>query len=257
VKARGRLQCAGCRHQASPTAGSILHSSKLPLTVWFQAIYHLTRSKTGVSSLELARRLGVTRTTAWTLKHKLMQVMLERDAEARLAGRVEIDDSTLGGRRSGRKRGRGGPGKVPLIAAVETPAEGRPVRLKLRRVKGFRKTEINQLAKPSLAPGATVVSDGLSCFAAVAAAGRSQQPIRTGSAAQAARPPGQHEPGKPQEQPPRHRPCDPPQTGAPIPRGVRLPLQPTIRSGRDAPPAHARRPQHPTHALQAPQNGGE
>lgn len=189
LKARGLFQCASCRHQASLTAGSIFHSSKLPLTVWFQAIYHLTQSKKGVSSLELARRLGVTQTTAWKLKHKLMQVMLERDAERHLAGRVEIDDSYLGGRRSGGKRGRGAPGKVPLIAAVETTAEGKPVRLKLRRVKGFRKSEITKLAKQSLAPGATVVSDGLSCFTALAAAGCTHQPIRTGSGAQAARHP--------------------------------------------------------------------
>ena len=96
----------------------------LPLRVWFRAIYHLTQTKQGISSIELGRRLGVTQTTAWKIKHKLKQVMLERDATKRLTGRIEIDDAYLGGERSGGKRGRGDPGKTPFVVAVETTAEG-------------------------------------------------------------------------------------------------------------------------------------
>ena len=135
----------------------------------------------GISSLELGRRLGVTQNTAWKLKHKLMQVMMERDAGKRLTGRVEIDDAYLGGERSGGKRGRGAPGKTPIIAAVETTPEGQPVRLKLRRVNGFRRKEVEKLARRSLDPPSTVVSDGLGCFRGVADAGCTHQPIRTGS----------------------------------------------------------------------------
>jgi hypothetical protein len=58
----------------------------------------------------LGRRLGVTQTPAWKMKHKLAQVMMERDATKRLSGRVELDDAFLGGERSGGKRGRGAPG---------------------------------------------------------------------------------------------------------------------------------------------------
>ena len=51
----------------------------------------------GISSIELGRRLGVTQTTAWKIKHKLMQAMMERDATKRLTGRIEIDDAYLAG----------------------------------------------------------------------------------------------------------------------------------------------------------------
>ena len=74
-------------------------------------MYHLTQSKNGVSSLELGRRLGVTQTTAWMLKHKLAQVMMERNATRRLKGDVQMDDVYIGGSRSG-KRGRGAAGKT-------------------------------------------------------------------------------------------------------------------------------------------------
>src|SRR5215210_8611537 len=97
-----------------------LYGTKVPLRTWFRAMDHLTQSKQGISSIELGRRLGVTQTTAWTMKHKLAQVMLERDGERQLTGRVELDDAYLGGERSGGKRGRGSPGKAPFLAAVET-----------------------------------------------------------------------------------------------------------------------------------------
>ena len=98
-----------------------------------------------------------------------------------LTGRVEIDDAYLGGERSGGKRGRGAPGKTPIIVAMETTPEGQPVRLKLRRVNGFRRKEVEKLARRSLDPPSTVVSDGLACFRGVTDAGCTHQPIRTGS----------------------------------------------------------------------------
>jgi transposase-like protein len=124
IKTRALYQCTSCRHQTSVIAGTIFASTKVPLRTWFRAMYQLTQSKGGISSLELGRRLGVTQNTAWKLKHKLMHVMMERDAGKRLTGRVEMDDAYLGGERSGGKRGRGAPGKTPIIAAVETTPEG-------------------------------------------------------------------------------------------------------------------------------------
>jgi hypothetical protein len=153
---------------------------------WFRAMYHLTQSKGGISSIELGRRLGVTQTTAWKIKHKLMQVMMERDATKRLTGRIEIDDAYLGGERNGGKRGRGSPGKTPIVAAVETTPEGKPIRLKLRRVTGFRRAAIATLARRNFDPASTVVSDGLRCFTGVSNAGCVHQPIITGYGRKAA-----------------------------------------------------------------------
>ena len=104
-------------------AGTIFASTKLPLRLWFRAIHYLTQSKQGISSIELGRRMGVMQTTAWQIKHKLKQVMLERDGDKTLTGRVEIDDADFGGQRRGGKRGLEAPGKTPFVAAVETTSE--------------------------------------------------------------------------------------------------------------------------------------
>src|SRR4029077_2866650 len=109
VKTRALYQCAACRRQTSLIAGTIFAATKVPLCTWFRDNYHLTQSKGGISSIELGRRLGVTQTTAWKIKHKLMQAMMERDATKRLTGRIEIDDGYLGGGGDRGQRGRGSP----------------------------------------------------------------------------------------------------------------------------------------------------
>ena len=88
-------------------------------------MFHMTQTKQGISALELSRRIDVSYNTAWAIHHKLRQVMLERNREKPLEGRIEMDDAYLGGERSGGKRGRGSPGKTPFLAAVETTKDGK------------------------------------------------------------------------------------------------------------------------------------
>lgn len=89
-----------------------------------------------------------------------------------LDGRIEMDDAYLGGERGGGKTGRGNPGKKPIVVVVQTDEEGRQRKIKRRRMKG--------LAERILAPGATVVTDGLSCFRGVAGAGCEHMALPTG-----------------------------------------------------------------------------
>jgi transposase-like protein/ribosomal protein L37AE/L43A len=160
IKSRGLFQCSDCRRQTSLIAGTIFAATKIKLRFWFRALSHITQSKQGISSIELGRRLGVRQKTAWSIKHKLQQVMLERDARKRLTGRVEIDDAYLGGERTGGKRGRGAAGKTPFVAAVQTTQTGKPVSIKLRRVDGFTGEALTAFATKSLDPACQVVSDG-------------------------------------------------------------------------------------------------
>ena len=89
--------------------------------------------------------------------------------------------------RAGGKRGRGAPGKTPFVAAVSTSPEGRPRKVKLVPLKGFRKREIARGAKRWLAPGSEVLTDGLRCWNALDGVVGSHRAIRTGSGRQAAR----------------------------------------------------------------------
>lgn len=169
------FQCSECRKQTTLTEGTIFHSTKLPLRKWFQAMYFLTQTKNNVSILELRRTLGINYKAAWRVKHKLMQVMCEREKSTKLSGRVETDDSYLGGELEGGKRGRGSENKISFVAAVQTNSQNNPIYAVFSPVKAFSQEEIGKWAKERLVPGTTVVSDGLSCFTAVKEAGCSHE----------------------------------------------------------------------------------
>ena len=94
-------QCYRCNRQTSITAGTIFEATKLPLTVWFQGIYFMTQDKKGASAMKLHRQLGISYNAAWRMRHKLMQVMMERDRAHPLGGFIQLDDAYLGGERSG------------------------------------------------------------------------------------------------------------------------------------------------------------
>ncbi len=170
------FQCNACRHQTSLIAGTIFQGTKLALTVWFLAVYLISQAKTGLSALALKRHLGVSYPTAWLIHHKLMQAMAAREERYVLDGQVQVDDAYLGGERSGGKVGRGSENKVPFVAAVSLTDDGHPLRTKLTPVPGFTLKSIAEWAKNQLAPGSTVLSDGLACFSAVTEAGCAHQP---------------------------------------------------------------------------------
>lgn len=175
------FQCNRCHTQVTLTSGTIFHATKLPLVRWFQAMYFMTQTKNNVSALELKRLIGVCYRTAWRVKHKLAQVMSEREESTILSGRVEVDDAYLGGEHPGGKAGRGSENKVPFVAAVETNDQGHPMRAVFTPVKSFTSVEIATWACNWLAPTATVVSDGLACFRAVTASGCAHAPQIVGT----------------------------------------------------------------------------
>jgi len=147
------------------------------------AMHLLTQSKNNVSALELKRHLGVSYPTAWLVKHKLMQVMADRDETLVLTGRVEIDDAYLGGERPGTP-GRGSENKVPFVAAVQTTADGKPQKVCFKAMP-FTKAGIQDWANRALHPDAVVYSDALpSMKAGLAAEVAHYHAVKTGSGRQ-------------------------------------------------------------------------
>ena len=180
LNARELYQCHRCHHQSSLTSQTIFAGTKLPLATWFLAMYFITQQKNGISALALRRHLGVSYPTAWSIKHKLMQVMKERDDSRPLSGTIQLDDAYWGGERHGEKPGRGSPNKVPFVAVVATNRAGCPLVMRMSRVKGFQKSEIEAWARKHIDASSLVISDGLQCFSGVADAGCEHYSIVTG-----------------------------------------------------------------------------
>ncbi len=114
------------------------------------------------------------------MKHKLMQVMMERDNSWLLTGHVQVDDAYWGGERHGGRRGRGSENKAPFVAAVQTNSEAHPVYMRFNAVENFRRKTMKEWAEHALNLGTQVVSDGLSCFRGVVDAGCRHTAVVTG-----------------------------------------------------------------------------
>jgi transposase-like protein len=177
---RKTFQCSHCRHQTSLIAGTLFQGTRLPLTIWFLAIYLISQAKTGLSALALSRQLGVSYPTAWRIHHKLMQSMLEREALYTLQGSVQADDAYLGGERSGGKPGRGSENKVPFVAAVSVDAQGHPIYARFTAIKGFTGPAIADWARTTLEKECQVLTNGLPCFNGIADAGPGHAAIVSG-----------------------------------------------------------------------------
>ncbi len=157
-----------------------MQATKLPLTTWFQAFYLIGQAKTGISSLELSRHLGVKYDTTWLLQNKILRAMSDRNDAYMLRGKIQMDDAYLGGERPGGRAGRGSENKIPIVAAVSVNEAGHSVHAKINPMAGFNFEAIATWARDHLAPSSAVLSDGLACFRSVTAAGCSHEAIVTG-----------------------------------------------------------------------------
>ena len=98
---RGLWECAACGCQTSVTAGTIFQDTRIPLPVWFRAMWWVTTQKNGASALGLQRVLGLKKyKAAWMMLHKLRRAMV-RPGRDLLTGRVEVDECYVGGLEEG------------------------------------------------------------------------------------------------------------------------------------------------------------
>jgi len=116
IKGRNCYSCDNCGTQIYPTAGTIFHKSTTPLRIWFEAIYRMASTRCGISAKQIQREMGVTYKTTWRMFHQI-RALLGEDI-INLDGKVEVDETYIGGKRKG-KRGRGAEGKSKVIGAVQ------------------------------------------------------------------------------------------------------------------------------------------
>lgn len=158
-KLKGDLfKCTSCGRKTSVTSGTIFEGTRKPLVAWFRAIWWVTSQKNGASALGLQRILGLgSYKTAWTWLHKLRRAMV-RPGQDRLSGKVQVDETFIGGRRSG-KRGRGAEGKILVLIIAEE--KGKAVgRIRLRIIADASADSLESAIQETVEPDAIVKTDG-------------------------------------------------------------------------------------------------
>jgi len=163
---RGRklYQCKNCRYQASLTAGTIFHKTRIPLKKWFWLIFLLSRNKQGISMKGIQRLLSIgSYETVWRMAHKVRTAMAARDARYQLAGLIELDESYFGGRKEG-KRGRGASGKAPVMVALSTTPKGDPAFLRMKVIEKVNSSQAHKTVKGIIRPGERIKTDSLRIY---------------------------------------------------------------------------------------------
>jgi len=126
LKSRRAIQCAVCRSQISITAGTIFHSSKIPLLTWFWIIFLVVQDKGGASALRLSKQLGMCHSSVWHILHKIRVAMSKRDRRTiRLAGLIEMDEGFFGYSKQ----------KAQFLVMIEAGGKG-PGNLIMRKIMG-------------------------------------------------------------------------------------------------------------------------
>jgi transposase-like protein len=95
LTSRSKWHCYGCRYQFSVTAGTLFHSSHLPVWKWFVAVHLMLDAPNGVSANELRRTLGGSYKTAWFAAHRIRAAMRGHGAEL-LRSLVEAEQLETG-----------------------------------------------------------------------------------------------------------------------------------------------------------------
>jgi transposase len=151
--------CTGCGHHVHPTAGTIFHGSSTSLHLWFRAMYLMTSTRCGISAKQLERELGVNYRTAWRMMNKIRNELMKNDEGEMLAGDVEIDETSWGGRPRIRHADRKAAArfreaKPTILGMVE-----RGGRVRLRVIPSRRGPALSREVRANVNPSAIIFTD--------------------------------------------------------------------------------------------------
>jgi transposase-like protein len=162
------------KRQFSVKVGTIFEDSPLPLSKWLPTVWMVANMKNGVSSHEVARSLGVTQKTAWFMLHRIRLAMHDMAAD-RLQGRVEVDETYIGGKarnmHADRRRkvlsakNRPFAGKVAVMGLLERhPDGGSRIKMKVLPGNRLKKRDMQSVVMDRVEVGSEVNSDALKSY---------------------------------------------------------------------------------------------
>jgi transposase-like protein len=151
-----RYQCAKCKQDFTICTKTVFGDSKLPLRKWYIAVYLLATSNKGISSVQLAKQVGVTQKTAWFMAHRIRAAKVQ--GKRQLSGTVEVDETYIGGleknksasRRVKGAQGRSTKSKKPVVGIIQRAGEVRAAvvdRVTMATVEDQVKANVAELTK--------------------------------------------------------------------------------------------------------------
>lgn len=155
--------CKKCGHQSSVRSGTVFDDGRKPLKLWFHVMWLLMAQKTGMSAKNFHDAFGFgSYQTSWGWLQKLRSVMIRPGREP-LSGRIELDETFIGGQKEG-TRGRGAEGKTLVLVAIEGEKGKKLGRVRFRIIPNAKSETIRPFVLDYIEAGATIVTDGLKSY---------------------------------------------------------------------------------------------
>lgn len=158
-------RCKSCRKHFSVRTGTVLAESRLPLHKWLMAMYMMTTARKGISSVQMAKELGVTQKSAWFLAQRIRECWLGNDSNTddneKLDGVVEVDETYVGGKSKGmhayqRKQKKHYTNKQAVVGMMKRDGDVRALHTDRRQA--------SQHVHANVAYGSTVMTDAASVY---------------------------------------------------------------------------------------------
>jgi transposase-like protein len=154
----GYYRCNACKEDFTVRTGTIFGRSHVPLHKWIYAMYLLVTARKGISSMQLAKEIGITQKSAWFVLQRLREAC-GKDLTM-LKGVVEMDEVYLGGKEQNKHMkvritgDHGIPEKITVVAMREKDG-----RTKAMPVSSNGAKVLEQLAFDNIEKGSTVHTD--------------------------------------------------------------------------------------------------
>lgn len=171
IKGRPCYSCEHCGSHIYPMAGTIFQDTRFShLRLWFKAVAYMAVTRCGISSRQLSRDVGVGVKTAWRMFHKIREVL--KDDGSMFISPVEVDETYIGGKQPGGKRGRGSENKTVVMGIVE-----RKGRVRARVVPNVKARTLLPIIQSYVPTGSTIYTDDLLSYGRLGQLGYSRKTV--------------------------------------------------------------------------------